>query len=192
MKYEPHDPYFRRAKAEGYLARSVYKLIELDKRYRLFRRGMSVLDLGAAPGSWTQYLVQRYGPEVRVWAFDTKPLLYSAPQVTFYQLNVCSPEVEAYLGPRQWDAVLSDMAPATSGHRVTDQARSAALVERSLELAEKALVAGGVWVAKLLEGPEREALVQKARQLFAEVFVFRPESTRKGSTECFLVGRKRL
>lgn len=191
MKYEPHDPYFRRAKAEGYLARSVYKLMELDKRYRLFWRGMRVVDLGAAPGSWTQYLVQRYGPEVTVWAFDLKPLLYSAPQVTFYQLDVQSPEVEAYLLPGQWDAVLSDMAPSTSGHRVTDQARSAALVERSLELAEKALGPKGVWVAKLLEGPDREALVQKARRLFVEVFVFRPESTRKGSTECFLVGRQR-
>mgnify|MGYP000058930155 CR=1 FL=1 len=191
MKYDPHDPYFRRAKVEGYLARSVYKLIELDKRYRLFRRGMRVLELGAAPGSWTQYLVQRYGPDITVWAFDTQPLLYAAPQVTFYQLDVCSPEIEAYVGGRQWDAVLSDMAPATSGNRVTDQARSVALVERSLQLAENALGSGGIWVAKLLEGPEREVLVGKARRLFAEVFVFRPASTRKGSTECFLVGRKR-
>ncbi|MCS7189710.1 MAG: RlmE family RNA methyltransferase [Bacteroidia bacterium] len=191
MRYEPKDIYFRRAKAEGYVARSVYKLKEIDARYRLLKPGDCVIDLGAAPGSWSQYVVEKCGKGAEVCAIDLQPLGWYSPQVHFYQLDVFSSEVEAILSQKRWRGVLSDMAPLTTGSRPTDQARSAALVERSLVLAESFLLPGGFWVAKLLEGPELPRLLNKAKKVFRETFIFRPQSTRKGSTECFLIGKDR-
>lgn len=191
MSYKPQDPYFHRAKREGYVARSVYKLQEIDQRYQLLRPGMQVIDLGAAPGSWSQYLAQRVGPTGAVLAIDLQPLRYQAPEVTFWQIDVFAAEVEERIAGQAWDGLVSDMAPATTGSRTTDHIRSAQLVARALALAELAVRPGGFWVAKLLEGPQREVLTAQARQLFQEVFLLRPKSTRKGSTECFLIGRKR-
>lgn len=192
MRYEPRDPYFRQAKAEGYLARSVYKLIEIDKRYRLLSPGLSVIDLGAAPGSWSQYLVERVGPTGQVVAIDRLPIEFRAPNLQVLQLDVYAPELEGLLAKQSWDGLLSDMAPATSGIRFTDQSRSAALVERSLELAKRLVRKGGFWVAKLLEGPQLGPLQKQARLVFEQVSCLRPQATRKGSTECFLIGlRKR-
>ncbi|MCX7606057.1 MAG: RlmE family RNA methyltransferase [Bacteroidia bacterium] len=192
MSYKLRDPYFRRAKEEGYLARSVYKLQEIDVRYKLLRPGIHVIDLGAAPGSWTQYVIQKGGPTARVFAVDIQPLRWSSPQVEFLQMDVFSSQVERDVEERKCDGLLSDMAPATTGSRATDQVRSAMLVHRSLQLAFLGVRPGGFWVAKLLEGPERETLLREAQALFADVHVYRPKSTRKGSTECFLVGRGRL
>lgn len=192
MSYQPQDPYFRRAKAEGYVARSVYKLQEIDQRYKLLQPGMRVIDLGAAPGSWSQYLLQRIGPTGAVLAIDIQPLRWQAAAMTFWQVDVFAPEVEERIAGRQCDGLVSDMAPSTTGNRLVDHMRSAQLVVRALELAQAAVRPGGFWVAKLLEGPQREILTAQARQTFAEVFLLRPKSTRKGSTECFLIGRKRL
>lgn len=192
MSYQPQDPYFHRAKAEGYVARSVYKLQELDQRFKLLRPGMRIIDLGAAPGSWTQYLVQRIGPTGQVLAIDQQPLRWEGAGVEFWQIDVFAPEAAERLTGRSWDGLVSDMAPATTGNRSTDQTRSAQLVARALELAQLAVRPGGFWVAKLLEGPQREALTAQARQTFQGVVLLRPKSTRKGSTECFLIGRKRL
>ncbi len=192
MSYDPQDLYFHRAKAEGYLARSVYKLIEIDKRYRLLRPGLSVIDLGAAPGSWSQYLTDRVGPKGKVVAIDRLPIEFQAPNLQTLQMDVYAPELETLLAKKRWDGLVSDMAPATTGIRPTDQSRSAALVERSLELAESLVRQGGFWVAKLLEGPQQAAILKKARTVFEQVVCLRPQATRKGSTECFLIGlRKR-
>lgn len=191
MSYQPQDPYFRRAKAEGYLARSIYKLQAIDQKYGLLRAGMRVIDLGAAPGSWSQYLLEKVGASGEVLAIDLQPIRLAAPNLRSLQVDVFSAEVEELLSERQWDGLVSDMAPATTGHRPTDQARSAALVERSLALAESAVRPGGFWIAKLLEGPDLTPLRQKAAQVFQTVHVYRPPATRKGSTECFLIGLRR-
>ncbi|MCS7153176.1 MAG: RlmE family RNA methyltransferase [Bacteroidia bacterium] len=191
MTYIPEDYYFRRAKKEGFLARSVYKLQAIDEKYHLLKKGMWVVDLGAAPGSWSQYVLAKVGPEGKVFAIDIQPIKLSAPNLHAYLLDVFSQEVEALLASASFDGLLSDMAPATTGSRLADQARSAALVARSLFLAEKYLRPNGFWVAKLLEGPAREELTQKARTIFQTVHVFRPPATRKGSSECFLIGLKK-
>jgi 23S rRNA (uridine2552-2'-O)-methyltransferase len=189
--YNPRDPYFLRAKAEGYLARSVYKLQEIDERYRLIQPGMTILDMGAAPGSWSQYLLQKVGPIGKVIAIDLLPIQVQAPNLTTYQIDVFAKEVEHLVPPSSLNGVVSDMAPATTGQRSVDQARSAALVERSLFLASLWLKAGGFWVAKLLEGPDLPRLRSQAQDLFEQVHLLRPKATRKGSTECFLIGHKR-
>ncbi len=189
--YEPHDPYFRRAKAEGYLARSIYKLQEIDQRYQLLRPGMTVVDLGAAPGSWTQYLLQKVGPTGKVIALDLQPIQVRAPNLITYQMDVFSEATEKLLDKLSVDGIVSDMAPATSGQRIVDQARSAALVTRTLALARLWIRPGGFWVAKVLEGPDLALLLSQAKELFSQTHIFRPKATRKGSTECFLIGKKR-
>ncbi|MEN3041256.1 MAG: RlmE family RNA methyltransferase [Bacteroidia bacterium] len=193
MGYNPRDPYFRQAKSEGYLARSVYKLKAIDEKYKLLAPGMRVIDLGAAPGSWSQYLLAKVGPHGYILALDVQELRLQADNLDFHQIDVFASEVELLLTGRVWHGLVSDMAPATTGSRSTDQTRSAMLVERSLYLAQQFVQIGGFWVAKLLEGPERKPITERARRIFDQVHVFRPPATRKGSTECFLIGlRKRL
>lgn len=189
MSYEPQDFYFRKAKSEGYAARSVYKLKAIDEKYRLLREGMQVVDLGAAPGSWTQYITQKVGPSGKVLAIDVEPLVGAVPAwVQFEQRDVFSAEVDTLIEGKGWDGLVSDMAPKTTGVRITDHIRSAELARRSLALACKGLRPGGFWVAKILEGSELAALRQEARAYFTRVEVYRPPATRAGSTECFLIG----
>ena len=186
--YRAADAYGRRARREGYPARSVYKLQEIDRRLGLLRPGMRVLDLGAAPGSWTLYAAQRVGSEGVVVAVDLEPLRTAVPgHVRALQGDVFELEPEALPG-RPFDVVLSDLAPATSGHREVDQARSARLAERALQIATQVLSPGGALVAKLLQGPELQALQQQWRRHFARVRRLRPRATRSRSTELYLVG----
>jgi len=181
------DHYGRRAKAEGLAARSVYKLEEIDARWHLLRPGFRVLDLGCSPGSWLQYASERVGPTGRVIGYDLKAVTISIPG-----------NVEARVGdafaiapadvPGPFDAVLSDMAPATMGHHGTDALRSAALAERALQMADAHLRRGGCFVVKVLEGGEVPALVKLMRALFERIERLRPLATRKESTEAFLIG----
>lgn len=180
------DRFTRAAKAQGAPARSVFKLEEIDRRCRLLRRGQSVLELGCAPGSWTQYVAGKVGANGRVLAYDLSPLkLAFAPHVTVVQGDVFALRA-GDLG--RFDVVLSDMAPATMGHHKTDALRSAALAEHALGLAEQTLRTGGHVVVKVLEGGEVVDLVARMRRTYTKVERLRPEATRRESTEIFLVG----
>ena len=168
-------------------ARSYYKLEEMDKKHRILSRGAKVLDLGCSPGSWTMYCARRVGNEGFVWGVDLKPVdqvLPSNAEAVVGDAYEWNPPIEA----RGLDVVLSDMAPATTGNRVTDGLRSAGLVERALDVAEAKLRPGGHFCAKLLESGEVEALMKRMRILFRKVARARPDATRKQSTEVFLIG----
>jgi len=181
------DHFTRRAKREGRPARSVYKLEEIDRRWHVIGRGKKVLDLGAAPGSWTQYAAERVGAEGRVVAYDLKPLEVGLPpHVSASQADVFALPPETLGGP--FDVVLSDMAPATMGDHRTDALRSAALAERALDIADQVLAPGGHVVVKVLEGGELPALVQRVRERYGKAERLRPEATRKSSTEIFVIG----
>jgi len=189
-KYRDH--YFKRAKQERYPARSVYKLKELDKRFAVFRPGQKVLDLGAAPGSWSLYAAERVGPGGSVLACDIKATDTAFPgQVTFCVEDVFqrSEAFEAELaGQGPFDVVVSDMAPATTGHKATDQARSMNLAEEALALARLSLVKGGHFVVKIFQGPDEQAYLVSMRALFEKVKTFKPKSSRSESKEMFCVG----
>lgn len=196
-RYDRHDHFYRRAKEEGFAARSVYKLEEMDKEFKLFRRGGVVVDLGCAPGSWMQYVEGRLGPDGRAYGIDLLPvkvgfgttvrvLQGDAFKVTLEQLTDA---VDGALP--QVDVVISDMAPNTTGIRSVDAARSMALCERALEVAERLLRPGGHFVVKVLEGGEMKAYVDEVRRVFESVKIKRPRSTRVGSTETFVVGLHR-
>ena len=188
-KYRDH--YFLKAKQEKYPARSVYKLKEIDKRFRIFKKGMRVLDLGAAPGSWSLGAAERVGPEGVVLGADIQNTDTAfPPNVIFLREDVFnrSERFEALLketGP--FDVVMSDMAPSTTGHRGTDQARSAALCEEALAVALACLIKGGSFVVKVFMGPDVKLLADALRERFAVVKSFKPASSRSESMETFYV-----
>jgi len=192
--YNPRDHYFRRAKEERYPARSIYKLEEIDRKYRLIRPGDKVLDLGASPGSWLLYTARRVGPSGLVVGVDVAPLRVALPsQAKFIQQDVFALEVEELqrVCPK-FDLLLSDLAPATSGVRLVDTERSLALARRCGELADVVLVPGGRMLVKVFQGEGWEDLRKGWRRSYQREVVVRPKAVRRGSREMYLVyfGRK--
>jgi 23S rRNA (uridine2552-2'-O)-methyltransferase len=189
--YKRPDAFTKAAKALGYPARSVFKLEEIDRRVRLLRPGQRVLDLGAAPGSWSLYATQRIGPSGKLLAVDltpiTVPLGPGAHVSCGDALSLANEELGLFA---PYDVVLSDMAPSTTGSKLADQARSFELFMRALAIAEAlgARTARAAFVGKLFMGEDFTQARDALRALFAEVRVIRPEGTRSSSFEVFLVG----
>jgi 23S rRNA (uridine2552-2'-O)-methyltransferase len=189
-KHKRHDAFFKKAREGGYAARSVFKLEEIDKKFRLLRPGERVLDLGCRPGSWLKYAAGVVGRHGTVVGLDRAPLPAEIPGTRALVGDVFTITDEELLGDqRAFDAVLSDMAPDTTGIRSADQARSAALVEEALARAERLLAPGGVFVAKVFQGPDVPPIRKRMDQRFGEVFLYKPEASRSASTELYLVGK---
>ena len=181
------DVYTQKARREGFPARSVYKLEEIDRRVRLFKHGQRVLDLGASPGSWTLYAAGKVGPKGYVLGIDLKPPRTELPDHAEFRVGDMYEETVESLGGR-FDIVISDMAPNTSGQREADMYRSYELVIGALRLAEGTLVPGGHFVAKIFQGAEFEDARAQLRLCFDKVRTLRPKATRDVSYEVFLVG----
>jgi 23S rRNA (uridine2552-2'-O)-methyltransferase len=189
LQRQLNDPLVLQARQQGWRARSVYKLEELDQRFRLLHRGACVIDLGAAPGSWSQYAAKR---GCRVIAVDLSEVAPIAG-VTVLQGDFFDPDLQARLlqhlgGPA--DVLLSDMAAAATGQRAVDRLRAEDLGENVLAFATEALAPGGSCVIKLIKGGEA-ALMPRAAGLFASARVVRPKATRADSSEVYLVARGR-
>lgn len=185
----PQDHFGERAKREGYPARSVYKLQEIDRRVQLLRRGKRVLDLGASPGSWTQYAAERVGHEGRVVGIDLNPARIALPaHVSFRALDVFQLDAAGEFGPDAFDVVLSDLAPHTSGQRHRDQFGSFELYMQGLKIAGEVLAPGGAFVGKIFQGPELEQARAATRAAFDSVRIIKPDASRSESFEIFLVG----
>ncbi|MCB9845229.1 MAG: RlmE family RNA methyltransferase [Phycisphaeraceae bacterium] len=192
-----HDRYFKQAKAEGYLARSAYKLKELQERFALIRPGDLVVDLGCAPGSWMQVAAELVGPQGAVVGIDLKEVRDRlAPNVAPLVGDINTEDAaerllaaasDAGAPPRLFDVLLSDMAPNTSG--AGDDLVSCRLCHRVLDLAPALLRAGGHLAMKALEGAEYPGLVERARSMFREARGFKPKSSREVSREMFVVAR---
>jgi len=186
------DPYVREAQSKGYRSRAAFKLVELAERDRLLRPGMTVVDLGAAPGSWSQVLKQRLGPSGRIVAVDLLPM-EPLVGVTFIQGDFRAEEtlraVADAVGARKAELVLSDLAPNISGVESADQAKSVLLGERALEFAERGLQPGGDLVVKAFQGEGLADLERRFRACFDKVYVRKPKASRDRSREVFLVAR---
>ena len=184
------DHYTRQAQKDNFAARSVYKLQEIQKKYRILNRGERVLDLGCAPGSWLQFAAQATGPDGRLVGIDLAPITINLPDtVTVITGDVFDLEGHlAEIGQTRFDVVLSDMAPATTGNRHVDEARSVALCEAALDIADKALVPGGSFVCKIFQGSDFKAFTDEVKRRFDRQVSFRPQSTRKASREVFVIG----
>lgn len=187
------DPYVARARSEGYRSRAAYKLIELDERFHLFARGQRVVDLGAAPGGWTQVAVERVGAEPggpgHVVAIDVLPMdpVPGAIVLTHDFMAADAPDLlrAALGGPA--DVVLSDMAAPATGHTATDHLRIMALCEVALDFAESVLAPGGSFVAKVLRGGTERTLYERLRRDFAKVRHAKPPASRAESAESYVV-----
>lgn len=184
------DRFHQKAKKEGYLARAVYKLEEIDNKFNLFAPGQRVLDLGCAPGSWLQLVRERVGDAGVLVGCDRLPLrtqLAGVRVVLGDIMNISAEELKGDLAG--FDVVLSDMAPDTTGVRHLDQARSEVLFERALEIACGVLVPGGNFVGKLFQGPDFKRLMEAVRARFSMMKTAKPESSRQISIEQYVVGK---
>ena len=183
------DHYSRRAKKERLPARSVYKLKEIQLKYRLIKKGDKVLDLGCSPGSWLLYAAELAGAEGKVVGIDLKPAAVNLPpHVSVYTGDILNPDEKllAVLGT-DFDAVLSDMAPATTGSKITDAARSYALCQAALAIARKRLVPGGTFVCKIFQGEDFQIFIDAVKKIFVKYKVFKPQSSRKASREIYII-----
>lgn len=184
------DEYVKQAQALGYRSRAVFKLKELAEKDHLLKPGMVIVDLGAAPGGWSQYAVEKVGRSGRIIALDLLPVEplegVSFIQGDFRESSVLAALSEA-LGGREVDLVMSDMAPNMSGNRVVDQARGMYLAELALECACDLLKPGGAFVTKLFQGADVDAYVRIARQRFSKISMRKPKASRDRSAEVYLV-----
>jgi 23S rRNA (uridine2552-2'-O)-methyltransferase len=189
LERQLNDPYVRAAKAKGYRSRAAFKIIELDEKFHFFKKGARVLDLGAAPGGWSQIAVQKLGDGGTVVATD---ILEMEPMagVTIITADLLDEHTPALLrdalgGPA--DVVLSDMAASTTGHRATDHLRTVALLEAALDMAEDVLKPRGVFVGKVFQGGATGDLLNRIKKRFASVKHVKPPASRAGSVELYLV-----
>jgi 23S rRNA (uridine2552-2'-O)-methyltransferase len=193
MSHPYQDHYFHRAKKENYLARAIYKLEEIQKKYNILKQGNRVLDLGAAPGSWMQLTSRIIGPRGLLVGVDLKPITHPFPKyVVAMERDIFDPafaeELLSEYAP--FDVVLSDMAPATSGFKVADSARSELLFEQALSLARLTLKPQGHFLAKIFQGSEFHNLLQEVKKSFGWTKVAKPDASRKESKEIYILGMR--
>ncbi len=186
------DPYVKKAAADGYRSRAVYKLIELDQKDNLIKTDSVILELGAAPGGWTQYLSRQAGSKATIIATDILPM-DSLPDVSFvlgdFTEQSTADEINQQMGNLRADLVLSDMAPNLSGVSVSDQARAMGLVELALESAVQFLTSDGAFVAKVFQGEGFDNYMKEVRKQFKNVKVRKPAASRARSREVYVVAR---
>ena len=189
LERQINDPYVHAAKAKGYRSRAAFKIVELDDKYHFLKKGARVLDLGAAPGGWSQIAADRVGSTGRVVAMD---ILEMEPidRVTVFQADMLDGETPALVaaalgGPA--DVVLTDMAAPTTGHRATDHLRTTALLEAALDMAEEVLKPGGIFVGKAFRGGAENELLQRMKKSFTSVKHVKPPASRAESVELYLV-----
>jgi len=190
-----NDPFVERARLDGWKSRAAFKIIEIDKKFKIFKKGKITLDLGAAPGGWSQYAVTKVGDD-NVVALDLLPI-DAIGGVTFFQQDFLAEDAPEkiiaqlknvpYNKEGKCDIVMSDMAANTTGDHNTDHLRIIMLLEEALTLSEKILRDGGCFVGKVFQGGSSDEIIKKLRQSFSIVKYFKPESSRKDSSEIYLV-----
>ena len=189
---QERDPFVQRARKEGWRSRAVFKLEQIDDKERLLRPGMLCIDLGAAPGGWSQYVCRKLDGNVRIIAVDLLPMdaLEGVEFIAgdFTKDGVLQAILDA-LGSSKADLVMSDMAPNISGNKSVDQPRAMYLAELALDLAAQTLRAGGSFICKAFQGQGTEAFVACARRRFQRAKVMKPKASRAASSEVYLVAR---
>lgn len=192
MREHVTDPYVQMANREGYRSRAVYKLMELDERDHLLKPGMTVVDLGAAPGSWTQVAARKITSSGLLIAFDILPMdpVHGAVFIQGdFREDAALAQLEAALQGRPVDLVISDMAPNISGIGIADQARSMHLAELALEFSRQHLKPGGSFLVKIFQGEGFDDFVREMRVHFSQVLVRKPKASRDRSTEVYMLGK---
>lgn len=184
------DHYTRKARKEKYPARSVFKLEEIQQKFKVLRKGSRVLDLGCVPGSWLLYAAREVGKSGTVVGVDIQPFTGRVPEnATVFQEDIFSIDEDILkVDGRKFHVVLSDMAPATSGNKHVDSARSYNLCEAALLLSRKLLVPGGSFVCKIFQGEDFDRFLSLIKESFQGYKTYKPQSTRKASREIYIIG----
>ena len=187
LNRQKRDFYVKKAKEKGYLSRAAYKLIEIENKYQIIKEAKKIIEFGAAPGGWSQVALE-INPKIEITAIDIIELKINHPQITFYKedyLNFNYNKKENY-----FDLILSDIAPNTTGHQSTDHLRIASMLFDIIDLQNKILVNGGTFVGKIWNGSEEKKIVNQLKNKFKFVSYFKPDSSRKDSSEIFIIARK--
>ena len=186
LNRQKRDFYVKKAKKQAYLSRAAYKLIEIDNKFKIIEKSKKVLEFGAAPGGWSQVALD-INPKIEITAIDLLELKINHPQITFYKedyLKFNYSKKENY-----FDLILSDIAPNTTGHQSTDHLRISSMLFDIIELLDKVLIDGGVFVTKIWKGSEEKELINQLKKKFKNVSYFKPDSSRKDSAEIFIVAK---
>lgn len=195
IKRHINDPYVKLSQKEGYRSRAVYKLLEIHEQDKLFRPGMRVIDLGAAPGGWSQLVVELLGDKGRVFAIDILPMDNIAG-VTFirgdFTDNETYQQLQELLQNKPVDLIISDMSPNLSGQKAVDQPKSIYLAELALDFAKQHLAVGGNLLMKVFQGEGFDALHRLLKQSFAKVIIRKPKASRDCSREVYLLAKNLL
>lgn len=192
MSFKVKDHYYNKAKKENFLARSVYKLEEIDKKYKILKPGQRVLDLGYHPGSWTQYVSRVIGSQGLTVGIDIKPVnkkLLTLKNINLFEKDIFDVQSPEDLGLEEIDVLLSDMAPNTTGIKSVDQIRSLALVEAVFEFMPRVLRPGGHLVIKVFDSNQAQDYLRSQKKLFQKFEFLKPKSTRSVSKEFFVIGK---
>ena len=191
MKWQ-EDKFTRMAREKGYPARSVFKLEEIQNRYSIIKKGARVLDIGAAPGSWSLYVLNTLKSSCTLVAVDLKdlsPRVKSKNPLTFIRGNILEEKtLSALVSLGPFSLILSDVAPSTTGDRIVDTARSLELSEKIISIAESLLDKGGTIVLKIFQGEESQSLLDRMIRLFGKAKAFKPNACKKGSMETYFIG----
>ncbi len=191
MAFNRQDGFYKKAKREGKRSRATYKIEELDQRFKVFRKGQKILELGAAPGGWMEYIAKRVGVTGYVLGLDLQNIadLPSPPCITLVA-DILAPEtgplIDSLVTP-PFDGAVSDLAPNLTGIKATDQANSIAILETALELVKERLAEGGFFICKVFQGNELKSFQQQLKNCFAKVTLAKPKASRKTSAEIYLV-----
>ena len=186
LNRQKRDFFVKKAKQDGYLSRSAFKLIEIDNKFKIIKKSKNILEFGAAPGGWCQVSLD-INPKINITALDILDLKFNHTNLMFYKedyLNFNFNKIK-----NNFDLILSDIAPNTTGHQSTDHLRITNMIFDIIELLDKLLIKEGIFVTKIWKGSEEKELINKLKNKFEKVSYFKPNSSRKDSSEIFIVAK---
>jgi len=184
LKRQKNDFYVKKARKQGYLSRSAYKLIEIDNKFNILKQSDMIFEFGAAPGGWSQVSLE-INPKLQITAIDLLELKINHPQIKFYREDFLKFNYDKI--EKSFDLILSDIAPNTTGHQSTDHLRLSSMIFDIIEILDQLMITGGVFVTKIWKGSEEKEIIKILKSKFNKVSYFKPDSSRKDSVEIFII-----
>ena len=186
LNRQKNDFYVKKARKHGYLSRAAYKLIEIDKKFNILNQSNMLFEFGAAPGGWSQVALE-INPKIQITAIDLLELKINHPQITFYKEDFLQFNFDKL--KKNFDLILSDIAPNTTGHKSTDHLRLSSMLFDIIDTLDQVMIKGGVFVTKIWKGSEEKNIINILKNKFTDVSYFKPDSSRKDSVEIFIVAK---
>jgi 23S rRNA methylase len=186
LNRQKRDFYVKKAKKQGYLSRAAYKLIEIDNKFKIIKKSRNLFEFGAAPGGWSQVALD-INPKIQITAIDLLELKINHPQIKFHKEDYLKFNYDSI--QKNFDLILSDIAPNTTGHQSTDHLRISSMLFEVIDILDRILIKQGSFVTKIWKGSEEKDLINKLKNKFKIVSYFKPESSRKDSAEIFIIAK---